>query len=56
MVSNLQHYPYVAITNKTPYTLREGVVDYNALLCSTDWVKDLSPGQNGLHRREVRVW
>ena len=42
MVSNLQHYPYVTITNKTPYDTLDiqnsNVVQYStrALFCSDD--------------------
>jgi len=36
-VSNLQHYPYVTITNKTPYDTVQGKeVHYSSVFCSDD--------------------
>ena len=45
MVSNLQHYPYVTITNKTPYDTLQGKFDfhdvlYNDVEYSTDFCKN----------------
>ena len=51
MVSNLQHYPYVTITNKTPYDTHKfgppftwlgfGYVQYDGAFCSMDIIDDV---------------
>ena len=38
MVSNVQHYDYVTITNTAPYTMHGVVVDYLHTYCSNDYV------------------